>query len=309
MGHQRAGVTTDLSDADCALLRRVAAGDGDPEPTDGGGGGSDAGTEERLSRLADDGLVRRAAGKGEGEGYELTPSGRRALRARGDDPTGDADDLPGTVESDLAALELRPDERAAVRRAVAFLRDWNAATAAEVVDAVYAEAPAGRDDPEEWWDGLVRERLAGIAGVVPPDGEQQSGSGPRTSDGDGAAPDREWRYDSADDRPSDATDADAHADGRRVIADDQDRYGSAKHAIEREAADDREAEALSAAFEALAERGDATDDDLAAALDGRERGPDAIADALAALPGVERDDGRWRYAPPDREAGDAGGRE
>lgn len=266
-------MTPDLSDADCALLRRVVDG-GDPSSVD-----VVDDPDERLSELADSGLVRRTD---DGEGYALTPSGRRVLRARGDDPTGDAGDLPAAVEQDVAALDLDPGEREAIRSAVAFLRNWEAATESELVDAVFDEAPAGRDDPGEWWTELVRDPLADVPGVAPPDG------------GDG---DEKWRYE--DDESPEVAEADA--DGRHVLADDEDRYGSAKHAIEREADDDGEAEALSAAFEALAE-GDATDEDLAAVLGRFDRDLDDVADSLTAIPGVEREADRWRYAPPDRES-------
>jgi hypothetical protein len=267
-------VTPDLSDADCALLRRIAGG-GDPSSAN-----VVDDPDERLSELADGGLVRRTD---DGEEYALTPSGQRVLHARGDDPTGDAADRPATVEQDIAALDLDPGEREAVRRAVAFLRNWEAATESELVDAVFDEAPAGHDDPEEWWTELVRDPLAEVQGVASPD------------DGDGHG---EWRYE--DDGSPEVAEADA--DGRHVLAADEDRYGSAKHAIEREADDDAETEALSAAFEVLAEDDAGTGEDLAAVLEEFDRDLDAVADSLTAIPGVEREGDRWRYAPPDRES-------
>lgn len=264
-------MTAKLTDADCAILRQIAAGESDPAAL-----GDDADeVTERLSQLANNGLVSREEGE-----YALTPSGRRVLEAHGDEPADDTDDLPTDVDLAIAAFDLRPDAEEAVRRAARFLRNWEEATASEIVDGVYSESPAGWDDEDEWWRELVRERLAALPRVVPP------------GDGDG---DDRWRY--AGETPTDAD------DGRRVI-DSEERYGSAKHAIEREAESEREADHLSAAFEVIEERDRVASGKLAAALDADL---DRIADSLAALPGVEREGETWLHTPEDEARdGEAG---
>jgi len=254
-------MTAELSDADCAILRRLATGESDPAAL------GDDEVRERLSQLADNGLVSREEGE-----YALTPSGRRVLETRGDEPADGTDDLPTDVNRAIAAFDLRPDAEEAVRQAARFLRNWGEATASEIVDGVYSESPAGWEDEGEWWRELVRERLAALPHVTPPD------------NGDG---DDRWRY--AGETPTDG------GDGRRVI-DSEDRYGSAKHAIEREAGSNREAGALSTAFEIIEERGCVASEELTAALDADL---DRIADSLAALPSVDREGKTWRHTPRD----------
>lgn len=158
----------------------------------------------RLDALAAGGLVRRR----EDGDYERTESGRRVLAASA---TGDDDeriDTPPRVETALHSLDLRPDEADAVRSAFAFLRFRRSATADEIVDATYDEAPAGRDDPRAWWTDCVRDRLASLPAVEPPDGD---GHG----DGDEGQGDR-WRY--VGGREGDVEgEGEEVADGRRVL--------------------------------------------------------------------------------------------
>ncbi|WP_254546554.1 hypothetical protein [Halomarina pelagica] len=259
-------VTTDLTDDDLAILGRLAAGARTVARLAADSGLPADAIDDRLSRLADDGLAYEV-----GEAYAIAPSGRRALRARGDDPTGETGDVPGRVAREIAAFDLPPDAEDAVERAVTFLREWREATSSEVIDAVYAEAPAGWDDHGDWWRELVRDRLAALPGVVPPD------------DGD------RWRYEGAE--PADGT-----ADGRRVLGtDDGERYGSAKHAIANLARSDAQADALSHAFALLFERGRATADDLESALGSQALA--SIEDRLAEIPGVDRvGEDAWRYS-------------
>lgn len=288
-------MTTDFDADHYAVLRRLAAaerdsaGGTDPSTLAAEGDRSAEAFERTLSDLADDGLVAPAD-----EGYELTPSGRRVLQT--DAGVGDESrpDVPPEIAREIASFGLAPDAEDAVFRALAFLRNWGSATANEIIDAAYSEAAAGYDRGEAWWDELVRDRLAELPGVVPPADEGDGGDA--AEDGDEDRDDR-WRYEG-----DDASIASA-ADGRRVFDADADRYGSARHAIERGATTDAEADALSAAFETLATADAATTDELAAAADeaaASEVEFDRLADELEAVPGVERDGVRWRYVEDDR---------
>ena len=273
-------MTTDFDSDDLGLLRELSTGEADTDALADADGRSVQSVERRLSALVDEGLVR-ATDDGT---YALTASGHRLLRTRADDPSMDPD-VPAAVDLVVSSFDLRVDAEDALRRSAVFVKNWGAVTTSELVDAVYSEAAAGYEDPDEWWDDLVRDRLAALPGVVPPDDE-----------------DDRWRY-VADDGASEAEEA----DGRRVLDVDGERYGSARHAIEREAESDREERLLSTAFEALAVGGRLTDDDVRRFLDeGVDRPADRerVRDALSALPGVEREDGAWRYAPEHREERD-----
>lgn len=271
-------MTTDFDDDDHAILRRLAAAERDSstgvEPQALSEGERSAESVERtLSQLVEDGLAARAD---EGR-YELTSSGRRLLRTDDEDPRPD---VPSETARAIEALDLDPDAEAALFRTVELLRNWGAATPNEIIDGVYSEVAAGYDDGESWWAELISDRLADLPGVVAPADE-----------------DDRWRYE-GDDAPTDSV-----ADGRRVFDDDAEQYGSARHVIEREAATEAEAEALSAAFEALAATETATTDELAdASAEGTNSMLefDRIMSALEAVPGVERDGETWRYVEDDR---------
>ncbi|MDS0300708.1 hypothetical protein NDI76_18325 [Halogeometricum sp. S1BR25-6] len=275
----------DLDTRDLAIL--LALGDDGPATasdvqTAAREDASTEAVEERLSRLAEGGLVAQADG---GE-YELTPSGRRLLRTETDD-SASRPDVPAEAERAIETADLHPGVADALARAVVFLRNWGSATSEEIIDAAYSETDLGYDDGERWWDELVRDPFGALPGVVPP------------SDEGG-----EWRYDGSE-TPSDdaeeATGANREGDdGRRVLDGADDRYGSAKHALEREAMDDAEAAAFAAAFEALAASDDAgaTAADLverAASETGSSVDADRLTEALESVPGVRREGGRWRY--------------
>ena len=276
-------VTTDVDSDDLGLLRELSKGEADSNALAEATGRSAETVERRLSALVDEGLVETT----DDGAYALTASGHRLLRARPDDPAMEPD-VPAAVDLVVSSFDLKVDAGDALRRSAVFVRNWGAVTASEIVDAVYSEAAAGYDDPDEWWDDLVGERLAALPGVVPPDGE-----------------DDRWRY------VADDWTVDEETDGRRVLDGDEKRYGSVKHAIEREAENDREADLLSTLFEALAVSGRLDDEDVRRFLDAVDDRPvdsDRVVAALAALPGVERDDGEWRYDPADRDRpDDAGG--
>ena len=233
--------------------------------------------ERRLADLADNGLV---YDLGDGR-YERTESGRRVLLTS----AGVADERIDTspdIERELDGFTLKPDEADAVRHAFAFLRYWGRVTPEEFVDAVYSEAPAGRETPGEWWNGLVSEPLAALPGVVAP--------------GDDGEP---WRYAG---RPE-ADEPDA--DGRRVLSKTHPVYGDVKHALESLDLTETEREAARAAFGYLHRRGEVSDEDLrrvvypehAAGYEStRAWWEGVIREAFEALPGVERvgEEG-WRY--------------
>lgn len=295
-------MTTDLDAADLAVLERLretedsttggdarAATEADSSAEMDEADKTAKTDESRLSDLEENGLVAETD-----DGYELTASGRRLLRT-GNDHSASRPDVPPAVEQSLASADLRPDVEDALARAVTFLRRWGSATANEIIDAAYSETDAEYDDGEEWWDELVRERFASLPGVVPP------------SEGDD-----EWRYD-GESVPTDSDDAvgggddeprDDAPDGRQVL-DEEGDYGSARRALEREARDDAEEAALSAAFERLADADAeaATTDELARAA-AAETDSDVDADRLAAVlesvPKATRDGDRWRYEGDER---------
>lgn len=289
-----------LDPTDRAILDALRAGPADVDGLTSTVGGPDVdleGTgvdlEGRLAALADNGLIREVE-----PGYALTDEGERLLAATHRGYRDDRIDLPERIDEAVAGLGLRADRMDAVRGAVAFLRYWDEATPAELVDAVYDEHPAGYDSRTAWWDGFVVDALSALPGV-------------RRSDDDAR-----WVYegtaadeDTAADRqavPSDGR-ADARVDGRVVLG----RGGgpaSARHAVASLDLEDGEREATRAAFAALFARGTATEDELADAT--YEEHPAGygsrtewwngfLRDALAAIPGVERHAARWRYEPED----------
>lgn len=231
-------------------------------------------TTTRFDALADNGLVEQT----ENDAYRLTESGRRVLESRTDDPSGHAGDLPPDVERAIEGFDADPASKDAVRRSFTFLRYWGEATAAEIVDAVYSERPAGRTDRREWWDGLVADRLAAVPGVT-------------ATERDGT-----WRYrptaSDADDASN--TDADDADDGRAKLS-DVAAFGSGKHAIERMTATETEAEQLSCAFGTVSEQGSATAREIEERCGATAR---RLAERLLdELPAVERTgDETWTYS-------------
>lgn len=178
-----------LTETDRRLLESLAAAPeaslpaGSLDRLAGDVGESPAALRERLEELTEAGVVREADGA-----YELTPSGRRVLRAPADGGADDRIDTPASVDRALADLDVRADRAGAVRKAFAVVRNEGAATPEAIVDAVYDENPAGYDDPDRWW-GTVREGLVAVAEHSPLFREG-----------------RTWRYPGDDD-----------ADGRRVL--------------------------------------------------------------------------------------------
>lgn len=272
-------MTTELGAEDDAILRRLAEGEhgsdpsGDSESIAAETGRSVEAVERTLSQLVEDGLVVPS----DDGAYELTPSGRRVLQTSDDESRPD---VPPEITRTVEGFDLDRDAEDALYRAVSFLRNWETATANEIVDAAYSEEAAGYDDGDDWWNGLIRERLADLPGVVPPSSE-----------------DGHWRYERAD------ASAEGGRDGRQMLDSDDDQYGSARHAIERESESESEADALSAAFDALATRDRAATAELADAVDAETDaavGFDRIADGLEAIPDVEREGDAWRYVGDER---------
>lgn len=225
---------------------------------------------------------------------KLRESDRRLLALLGTDTrpvaaladAGDAADRVDTspeVETALDALGLGPDETDAVRKSFAFLRYWGRVTAEEVADAVFPEAPAGRETPTAWWEGLVRDSLSTLPDVVAP-----------------TTPDGEWRY-------ANPAEADDGADGRRVLSKLHPVYGDVRHAVASLDLTDAEREAARAAFTVLYRRESVTERDVSDAVYADHPAgypsPDAwwggfLRATFDALPGVERVDGAWRYRRP-----------
>ncbi|ELZ27987.1 hypothetical protein C474_15839 [Halogeometricum pallidum JCM 14848] len=279
-------MTTDLDTSDLAVLVALRD-DGPATPTEVRTAvREDLSTEtveERLSNLVEGGLVAEA----DGNGYELTPSGRRLLRTESGDEAS-RPDVPAAVERAIEEVDRRPDVEDALARAVAFLRNWGSATADEIIDAAYSETDAEYDDGEQWWSELV-DPFGALPGIVPPSSEGG-----------------EWRYDedelSSDDADETANVTNEGSDGRSVLNDD-DRFGSAKHALEREAANDAEATAFAAAFEALVDAEGVTTAELAERAEaetGSSVDADRLADALESVPGARREGERWRYDRDER---------
>lgn len=281
-------MTTDLDTSDLAVLAALRD-DGPATPTEVRTAVREdlsvETVEERLSNLVEGGL----AAEADGDGYELTPSGRRLLRTESGDEAS-RPDVPPAVERAIEEADHRPDVADALARAVVFLRNWGSATADEIIDAAYSETDAEYDDGEHWWSELVRDPFGTLPGVVPPSSEGG-----------------EWRYDedelSSDDVDETANVTNEESDGRSVLSDDDDRFGSAKHALEREAADDAEATAFAAAFEALVDADGSTTAELAERAEaetGSSVDAGRLVDALESVPGARREGEQWRYDRDER---------
>ncbi|MFB6130866.1 MAG: hypothetical protein ABEJ28_08610 [Salinigranum sp.] len=245
--------------------------------------------EERLAFMADNGLLRIEGGR-----YRLSDDGRRVIRAPGDGSADDGIDLPESVVWALQARGLRAARLDAVLSAYAFLRFWGTATAAEIVDGTFSEAPLEYDTAAAWWTDLVRDHLASLPAVEPP--AEEGGL---------------WRVDGTPDIDG------LSADGRRVLFDrgrETGRYSSAREAADDLGLSDGERLSVSAAL-AVLQRGDEVDGErlrtAAASVDAGDVPGAAWLDeglfaALERLPGVVRDGDRWRYAlTPDGYESDA----
>lgn len=237
---------------------------------------------DRLAELADSGLVREL----DDGRYARTESGRRVLVASAAGTADERVDTTPEVERAIEGLDLRADEADAVRHVYAFLRYWGRVTEEEIVDAIYGEAPAGRETADEWWEGLLRDALAALPGVDSPDDSET-----------------DWRWAGA----SAVEGEDPLADGRRMLG-THPVYGDVKHALESIDLTAAEREAARAAFRYLYRRGDATEREIREAVypdfeaghaSAQAWWEGAIEVALDALPGVERaDGGGWRYRRP-----------
>ena len=225
--------------------------------------------DERLSQLTDNGLIREVSD----ERYELTENGRRVLAASPAEAFDDRVETPAHVERAIDESSLRPDEEAAVRSAFSFLRYWGEATAAELVDGVYSEVPAGYGSADRWWDECVSDRLESLPNVARSPEETSV---------------ERWRYEG----PA-VIETGSDRDGRNV--DDPNgapsSFGSVRHALEQLELRASERVTARVAFAALFELGEATIEEL---LEHAEDEPiearaERLSATLAALPGVERE--------------------
>ncbi|WP_101295458.1 FACT complex subunit Spt16 family protein [Halegenticoccus soli] len=272
-------VTDTLTEADRAVLASLFDG---PRDVPGLAARTDWTPEELTERaeyFADNGLVRE---RDDGR-IELTASGRRIVLAPGDGSADDDIDLPERAREALAALGLRADQADAVRHAFAFLAYWGEATAAELREGVYTEAPAGYGSPDDWWTDCVRDALAALPEVEPP----AEDGGP-------------WRY------ARDAEGADPAAEGWKMLdtTAPHEPYTSLTHVLTDESASAAERAAVVAAFETLRERGETDDESIREAARRCEHGDELdeewfegrLIELLGSVPFVFRtSDGRWTY--------------
>jgi DNA-binding transcriptional ArsR family regulator len=272
-----------LDDRDRAVLERLRE---DPAGVDALATATDADAatlRERLPELADNGLVdRRPDGA-----FALTEDGERVLEATATGARDDSVDTRPAVEGRILAFDLPPDREAAVRGAFTFLQYWGDATAAEIVDGVYSEHPAGFEDRLAWWRECVRDRLAAL-----PDVDAALSRG------------EPWRFEGT---PV----AESGADGRAVAGEAAAGSASARLALERLDLDADARRAVRAVFALLVEVGEGSateaEEQVYPDHDAGYRSPDAwwevlVGPALEALPGVQRVDGdrqRWRYRPDE----------
>jgi DNA-binding Lrp family transcriptional regulator len=268
--------TPTISDDDETILEYLVDGPAERADVADGVGKGDDETAERLDGLVEAGLVREVE-----DVYEITDSGERLLAAPGDSTADSRVDTPPAVDETIDEMDLAPDHAEAVEETFAFLRYWGEATGAEVIDAVYSENPLDYADAESWWDEAIRDVLAALPDVDPPD----------------ETDDDVWRYDGTPGRED--------GDGRRPFdVPEAETYGSVKHALEAQDVNDRQRAAVTAAFELLQSNGSATDEELRThahdTVDVEASAGtwwrDAVEPVLEAFPGVERtEDSRWRY--------------
>lgn len=266
-----------LDERDLAVLELLDAG---PRPVADLAedlGAPPAPLADRLADLADNDLV---VERGDGR-FERTESGRRVLVASPEGAMDNRIDTSPEVERALAEIDLGPDEADAVRSAFALVRYWGGITRAEITDAVYSETPAGYDSPDAWWTDCVRDALASLPDVEPPD-----------------SPDDPWRYDGVPEA------ADPRAEGRRMLDRDGPTFASVKQAVESLGLGEPEREAVHAAFSTLRQRGAATEEAIADAVYADHRAgydsPESWWDGFLRgvfeeLPHVERTDEGWTY--------------
>lgn len=234
--------------------------------------------DHHLHDLAEDGLV---YDLGDGH-FQRTDSGRRIVRRSAGATNYSIDGSPG-LERAIASFHLAPDEADAVRGAFAFLRYWGRATADELIDAIFSEAPARYPTGDAWWTCCVREPLAAIPDVVPP-----------------IHPTESWRYAG----PAEVT-APQSDGSRQLVHGGPQPYGSVKEALESLPLQPAEREAARAAFGFLRRCGAASERDIATAIHANYSAGYPTAEALwdgclrdtfAQFPGVSRDGtGVWRY--------------
>lgn len=273
-----------LDDRDRAVLERLLEGAAAVDDLAAAVPADAEHLRERLPELADNGLV-----DGDpGGGYRLTDDGARVVEAAGTGAQDDRIDTPPAVEGRVRAFDLPPDREAALRGAFAFLHYWGDATAAEIVDAVYSEAPAGFDDAPTWWRECVRDRLAVLPGVDP-----------------ARSPGEQWRYEGVA-----IVDAGSR-DGRDVAGAAVTEGTSARFALARLDLDPGERRAVRRVFSLLVELGEVSEPEATEQVypdyDAGYGSPtewwaDGVRPALESLPGVERADGdreRWRYRTAD----------
>ena len=280
--------TITLDDRDRAVLERLRESDADAAPDAlADAADVDAGyLRERLPELADNGLVART----DGDAYELTDDGMRAVEATSVGAKDDRIDTPPAVEERIGSFGLRPDREEALRNAFSFLHYWGEATGSEIVDGVYTENPAGFESEPEWWTGLVRDRLAELPTVEPPASEGEP-----------------WRY---ADTPVVEKRTD---DGRVAPRTDVSERSSVRFALERLDLGTEERRAVRRAFDRLIAEGTVSASELQEEVYPDHEAGYGSADewweaclrpALEALPGVERQEGeegeregegRWRY--------------
>lgn len=122
---------------------------------------------KRLGRLREAGLI----DKDDRQEFVLTVDGQRVLAAPATGTVDDRIDTTPTVERALASLDVPLDLEAAIRSAYVFLKFWGDATKAEIQDAIYFEHPAGHASADAWWNEAVRDRLASLPEVHPPNGD------------------------------------------------------------------------------------------------------------------------------------------
>lgn len=278
--------TITLDDRDEAILARLRAGNADVGSLAAAVDCDGEYLRDRLPELADNGLVLRV----HSDVYAITANGERTIDSAADGTTDDRIDTPPAVEDALESFDDRADRTDAVRSAFAFLRYWGEAIESEIVDAVYSEHPAGFDAPDEWWTECVRDRLAALPRVEPPE-----------------SADRPWRYTGT------PTVEKRTADGRDVSGPAPDAQTSVKYALERSELTADERAAVRAAFDFLAGEGEASVDEITAAVyPDRDAGygsasewwAECVREPFRSLPGVERsdaDDDRWRYRASDAE--------
>lgn len=160
-----------------------------------------------IENLSEQGLLVRDADRQSGTTYSLTPEGQERAdvpeselatdveaqaTATGTQSTprdqetaatppaepGESESNPPyeVPESDVEAFDPpgTPAEqtrrRSALRAAYKYLRDRGSADRADFVEDVYDRAPAGYDDPDDWWNEVVEPGLGHLDGAEPGEG-------------------------------------------------------------------------------------------------------------------------------------------